>query len=260
MLNISYCAAICKYIINRKYLYMYTYVLGLGILRNILIVLLIFFSTMSHPAIAQAIDEQGSQLRKMRDILAANPDKLTTIEKKELVKNLDEKLSEIGSAIAITKNYTEWPQILIEIVDLLALPDSDIKHVETKLNAFAEWATTTKQIIKILQSDNRLVSTVPETDMHSGTIVDFSGSGNLTTRPFTVPNGWEIQWSYEPTDALAIGVFTITLYDDTGEFIDLISTQMKGGRSSVYRTKGGRYYLEIKAMGGWKVKVIDVGS
>ncbi len=237
-----------------------TYFLGAGIHRNILIVLLLFFSTIPHPASAQALDERAMQLRQMRDILAANPDTLTLREKQELVKTLDEKLSEIGTAIAITKNFTEWPQLLQEIVDLLALPDSETKHVETKLTAFAKWADATKQMIKVLQPDDRL-RIAPQTDIPSGTIVEFSGSGNLTTRPFSVMKGWKIQWSYDPSDAPGgIGVFSITLYNDTGELIDLITTQLKGGRSSVYRAKGGRYYLEIKAMGGWKVKVIDVDS
>lgn len=237
---------------------MTTYFLFVRILRNTFIVLLVFFSTMLHPAGAQNVDKQALQLRYIRDILLANPDTLSTREKQELVKTLEDKLNEIGTAIAITKNFTEWPQILQEIVDLLALPDSETKHVETKLNAFAEWADATKQMINVLQPDERLRS-APQTDMPSRTIVEFSGSGNLTTRPFTVPKEWEIQWSYEPTDALGgIGVFSITLYNDIGELIDLITTQMEGGRSSVYRAKGGRYYLEIKAMGGWKVKVINV--
>jgi len=239
---------------------MNTYILSVKILKNTLVVLLVFFSTMPHLASAQTLDEQGSQLRKMRDILAANPDTLTTSEKKELVKTLDEKLSEIGTAIAVTKNFTEWPQILREIVDLLSLPDSETKHVETKLTVFAEWADATKQMIKVLHPDDR-PRIAPQADMPSRTIVEFSGSGNLTTRPFTVPNGWEIQWSYKNTgNPGGIGIFSMILYHDTGEVIDVITNQMNSGQSSVYRAKGGRYYLEIKAMGDWKVKVIDAGS
>lgn len=84
------------------------------------------------------------------------------------------------------------------------------------------------------------------------TIQEFSGSGQHTTRPFTVPDGWEIQW-----DASG-DIFQIYVYKANGDLDGIAANQQGPGKGSAYQPKGGSYYLMMNAMGTWKVKVVKV--
>lgn len=81
---------------------------------------------------------------------------------------------------------------------------------------------------------------------------EFSGSGIQTTRPFTVPDGWEIQWD-STGDLLQIYV-----YKSDGSLDGIAANQMGSGTGSAYQPKGGSFYLTMNAVGNWKVRVVKV--
>jgi hypothetical protein len=82
-------------------------------------------------------------------------------------------------------------------------------------------------------------------------ITRFEGSGQSTTRPFTVPDGWEIQWD-------AGDFIQIYVYEAGGELNGIAANQQGSGSGSAFQASGGSYYLQMNAMGSWTVRVVDV--
>lgn len=84
------------------------------------------------------------------------------------------------------------------------------------------------------------------------TITEFNGSGQHTTRPFTAPDKWEIQWEAEGD------IFQIYIYKANGDLEGVAANQMGPGKGSAYQPKGGSYYLTMNAVGTWKVTIVKV--
>jgi len=86
----------------------------------------------------------------------------------------------------------------------------------------------------------------------------FTGSGGQTTRPFTVSDRWEIEW-----DARG-DIFQLYLYDADGGMETPMgevprgvpANQMGPGTGSSYQSRGGSYYLQVNAMGDWKIDIL----
>lgn len=72
------------------------------------------------------------------------------------------------------------------------------------------------------------------------------------TRPFKVNGPWEIQW-----DASG-DIFQIYLYTSDGTLKDVAANQMGSGEGSYYNPQKGEYYLQVIAMGSWKVRIVNV--
>ncbi len=102
---------------------------------------------------------------------------------------------------------------------------------ESKIRSSAVSEITTETVVKIFESDS-----------------------NLVTRPFSVPNNWEIQWTYHNNRH-----FSITLYKANGDYVDLI-TNSSGKTSSgkAFQPVGGSYYLKINGNGQWKISVVKL--
>jgi hypothetical protein len=80
-----------------------------------------------------------------------------------------------------------------------------------------------------------------------------NGSGGRTTRPFVVGDEWELQWEARG------GLFQAFLYDGgNGELVGIIANQPKDGPGATYQRKGGRYYLQINALGDWNLRVVQI--
>ena len=79
---------------------------------------------------------------------------------------------------------------------------------------------------------------------------EFSGDGTYTTKPFTVPDGWEIEWESK-------GAY-LQILINTSDSVPLgfAAEQTGPGSGSSYQADGGTYYLDMNAMGDWKVKVV----
>ena len=84
------------------------------------------------------------------------------------------------------------------------------------------------------------------------TVVEtYSGSGIQSLRPFTVSDDWEIRWSSSGD------LIQIYLNDASGELVDIVANQQGGGGSS-YQAQGGRFALEVNAIGPWTVEVVQL--
>lgn len=78
-------------------------------------------------------------------------------------------------------------------------------------------------------------------------ILAIDGSENMTSEPFTVKEGWQIQWQ---TDGSAFS-FGLSGDQDIGTVID--EPGPASGVTSV--PVGGTFKLEVKAKGPWKITV-----
>lgn len=86
------------------------------------------------------------------------------------------------------------------------------------------------------------------------TVNTFTGSGGKNTRPFTVKNGWEIQWDAKGD------IFQLYLFTEDGELIGVPANQSGSGKGSSYQSTGGRFYLQVNALGSWSIRIIQVSS
>jgi len=85
-------------------------------------------------------------------------------------------------------------------------------------------------------------------------VKEFSGSGGKNTRPFTVKDGWEIQWDAKGD------IFQLFLYTANGDMVGVPANQQGSGKGSSYQAKGGQYYLQVNAIGNWAIKVVQIGG
>jgi hypothetical protein len=85
-------------------------------------------------------------------------------------------------------------------------------------------------------------------------VKEFSGSGGKNTRPFTVKDGWEIQWDAKGD------IFQLFLYTANGDMEGVPANQQGSGKGSSYQAKGGSYYLQVNAIGNWAIKVVQTGG
>lgn len=84
------------------------------------------------------------------------------------------------------------------------------------------------------------------------TVQVFSGNGGRNTRPFTVENHWEVQW-------LGSGsLFQLFLHDADGNLKGLVANQSGPGKGASYWAQGGKYYLQVNALGEWNLEVVQI--
>jgi hypothetical protein len=79
-----------------------------------------------------------------------------------------------------------------------------------------------------------------------------SGNGTRTTRPFHVPDGWELQWESQGD------IFQVYVLNQAGDIIGLAASQFVAGKGSSYVEKGGTVHLRINAGGAWTLRVVRV--
>lgn len=86
----------------------------------------------------------------------------------------------------------------------------------------------------------------------SSAVTTFSGSGGKNTRPFTADGRWEIQWDASGS------IFQLYLYSTDGSLIGVPANQQGPGKGSSYQPRGGRYYLQVNAIGDWEIKIVPL--
>jgi len=91
-----------------------------------------------------------------------------------------------------------------------------------------------------------------ETKSDDTSIINLTGSGKKSTRPFKVEGPWELNWDAQG------GYFAVVIYKANGSRVKLAAYRRGPGKGSSYQPQGGHYYLDIKASGNWQVKVIEV--
>lgn len=95
-----------------------------------------------------------------------------------------------------------------------------------------------------------------ETSGEDKVIAKWSGSGQMSTRPFHVDGPWELQWN------TAKGYFSATLHrmSGSGSKLALLANGMESGSSSSYQPAGGDFYIEFSGMQPWSARVVSVPS
>ena len=115
-----------------------------------------------------------------------------------------------------------------------------------QVNAIGNWN------IKIVQIATSKDNDKPFSKNDNENLVSFSGSGGKNTRPFTVEKGWEIQWDAKGD------IFQIYLYNSDGVMLGVPANQQGSGKGSSYQAKSGKYYLQVNAIGDWKINIVRV--
>ncbi len=82
---------------------------------------------------------------------------------------------------------------------------------------------------------------------------EWDGNGLTVTRPFHISGPWELRWTSED------GFFAV-LKSPSGETIDALAEQSKGGDGHTYVPKGGDYTLEIHGFGEWHAQAVVVSK
>lgn len=78
----------------------------------------------------------------------------------------------------------------------------------------------------------------------------FEGTGKHTTRPFTVPDRWEVRYNMGG-DSNNI----LYLYTAEGDPAELIENDIGPREGTKFIPQGGDYYLEMDSGGSWVVEV-----
>ncbi|MDZ7801832.1 MAG: hypothetical protein U5K81_13725 [Trueperaceae bacterium] len=82
--------------------------------------------------------------------------------------------------------------------------------------------------------------------------IEYTGSGAANTRPFETAGAWELQWS------AGGDLFQVYLYTEDGDLVDVAANQSGPGPGASYQPRGGRYYLQVNALGPWTIRVVPL--
>lgn len=83
---------------------------------------------------------------------------------------------------------------------------------------------------------------------------DWTGSGATTTRPFTMPGPWEVQWNSRGD------IFQIYLKQADGGLSDILANQMGPGSGQAYVPRGGTFLMTVNTVGRWTLHAVPVSS
>lgn len=78
-------------------------------------------------------------------------------------------------------------------------------------------------------------------------IATFSGDDSTTTKQFTVPAKWKIEWEVQDDADSSYKSFTVYLYNDKGESLDLVASESGPDKGETYMYKEGTYALDISS-------------
>jgi len=82
-------------------------------------------------------------------------------------------------------------------------------------------------------------------------VASFSGSGIQSTRPFRVDGPWTIRWKASGD------IFQLFLNTATGELVDIAANDTCPCNGRSFQPQGGRYFLEVNAIGSWEIEIIQ---
>jgi len=82
-------------------------------------------------------------------------------------------------------------------------------------------------------------------------VVELTGNGSRTTRPFTVTDGWEVRWT-------ATNELSLFLLDAQGQPLEALGHSLGDAGGATYHAKGGTYLLRISSNAHWTVTVVQL--
>ena len=83
-------------------------------------------------------------------------------------------------------------------------------------------------------------------------IVEYSGAGAQSPRPFTADGPWEAQWEADGA------FFMLSLHDAQGRLVELLGNAAPAAPGAAYFGRAGTYALQISGTGAWRVRVVAV--
>jgi hypothetical protein len=95
-------------------------------------------------------------------------------------------------------------------------------------------------------------------------IKEFSGDHDYVTKPFTVHDGWEIQWDAKGAGRVHIVLkrssqINLVWHISHNDIVGVITNRSgKPNSGSVYQSKGGTYYLDIGGSNNWIVRIVEI--
>ena len=87
----------------------------------------------------------------------------------------------------------------------------------------------------------------------SAETIHFAGSGQTTTLPFTIRDGWEIQWG----SSKAIQVNVYKKGNSIKEKFLLVNSPTGGSGKSIHPNPG-KFFLDIRSFGDWSVDIVEL--
>lgn len=135
--------------------------------------------------------------------------------------------------------------VLIIPTEIFAAPT-----VDELLQRIEELEQRVAELEKILGSQQTEVqSSTKQATSTSRVVASFKGSGIVNTKPFKVNDSWNIEWDSKGY------IFQVYVFTESGELVGVAANQMGPGQGSSFQPRGGSYYLEVNAMGDWKIDI-----
>lgn len=97
-----------------------------------------------------------------------------------------------------------------------------------------------------------VASSAEMTQSAAGDVIHLSGSGWTTTQPFTIKDGWEIQWGSSKR-------IQVSVYKSRNTIIEklLLVNSPTGGSGKSFHPNPGHYYLDIRSFGDWVITIVE---
>ncbi|MGD9850153.1 MAG: hypothetical protein AB7T38_02685 [Nitrospirales bacterium] len=86
--------------------------------------------------------------------------------------------------------------------------------------------------------------------------IAFTGNGTTSTRPFNIKHEWEIQWE-KTGEWPSVELFMVQV-TEKGNPLPVAAWNLAGRAGTSYVPKTGEFYLQITAMGPWKISVVEL--
>lgn len=135
----------------------------------------------------------------------------------------------------------------------VAVENTTTTTAESTTTTADETTTTTEATTTTTEAPTTTTTTTtPPPPPQDVEVISYSGSGSQAMRPFTVPDGWEVQWDFTGD------ILQIYLNDESGEFSDIVANQQGSGSGASYQGRGGTYSVETNAIGDWTIRIVDI--
>lgn len=136
--------------------------------------------------------------------------------------------------------------------EVAAAQDSTTTTEDSTTTTEATTTTTTEASTTTEAPTTTTTTTTAPPPPQDVEVASYSGSGGQSMRPFTISDGWEIQWDFTGD---YLGIY---LHDEDGSPVAVLANQQGSGSGASYQGRGGTFYIETNAIGDWTIRVVDV--
>ncbi|SDL53460.1 hypothetical protein [Halarsenatibacter silvermanii] len=90
-----------------------------------------------------------------------------------------------------------------------------------------------------------------ENDDNNDLPARYRGDDDQVTDIYELESPWEVRWESRGR------IFRLYVYDEEGDRIDAAANTSRGGEGIYTGNESGKYYLEIRATGDWRLEIKD---